>query len=150
MKTKKEFVLSVLNGEKEDGIPVGFWHHFTDYKDCNNAIKNPDILKKNIEGHRKTKEIYSPDFVKIMTDGLFFLPFDYASIHSVDDLKKLEPLKEDNPWFEKNIELASAVRDIYGNDILIFYNAFGPMTQMRDGIRLAQGLGFDYDPVSEF
>lgn len=91
-------------------------------------------MEKNLAGHRKFKEDFEPDFVKIMTDGLFFLPYDYDAIETIDDLKNLKPLPEDHPFFEKNIELVKGVREIFGKDILLFFNEFSPFNQLLLGL----------------
>ncbi len=150
METKRELVLKALHGEKTDRIPVGFWYHYMPYEEMNLAMKSPEIFEKNINGHRKLKKIFKPDFLKIMTDGLFFLPFDYAALQSAADLKGLEPIPETHPWFDKNVELVRTLREMYGDDILIYFNMFAPMTQMRDGIRVFQGISFDIDRVIDF
>lgn len=148
--TKRELVTNVLHGEKAERIPVGFWHHYLPYKDCNKAMQNRMLFEKNVSGHQNEKKIFEPDFVKLMIDGLFFMPFDYGSFHSAADLKGMKPLESNDPWIERNVELAQRVREIYGQDILVFCNLFAPMTQMRDGIRMAQGIGFDRDLVLGF
>lgn len=148
--TKRELVSSVLHGEKAERIPVGFWHHYLEYKDCNRALQDPRLFEKTVRGHQEEKKVFEPDFVKLMIDGLFFMPVDYGSFHSAADLKGMQVLADDNVWIERNVQLARRVRAAYGEDILFFCNLFAPMTQMRDGIRMAQGIGFDRDLVLGF
>ena len=148
--TKKELVLKAFHNEATERIPVGFWHHYMEYEDFNKGMENPEIFTRNIEGHKAFKEKFSPDFLKIMTDGLFFLPYDYAVFKSAKDLKGLECLSDDHPWFEKNLELVRTLRKMYGNDILVYFNVFAPMTQLRDGMRVLQHFGFDQDKVISF
>ena len=58
-------------------------------------------FSKNLEGHQRFKETFDPDFVKIMTDGLFYLPYDFSGVKTAEDLKKLEVLSEDHPFLGK-------------------------------------------------
>lgn len=138
MGTKRELVLKTFHKEKTDRIPVGFWHHFLEGDEFNGALEKPELLQKNLEGHRKFKEEFDPDFVKIMTDGFFYLPFDLKSIQTVEDLRALKPVPADHPFFERNVELVKGVREIYGEDILLYFNEFSPFGQLLSGIG---GLG---------
>jgi uroporphyrinogen decarboxylase len=151
MSSKKELVLKAFHNEETERIPVGFWHHYLT-AGFNDALQNPALYEENLAGARKFKEEFDPDFVKVMTDGFFFLPFDFSDIHTVKDLKKLQSIPEDHPWFEANVRLIKDVRAIYGDDILIFYNVFAPLTQLRDGVRFANlsEEGFGEDLVLKF
>lgn len=134
MSTKREIVLKAFHNEKTERIPVGFWYHFLEGDEFNAALKRPELLQKNLEGHRKFKEAFDPDFVKIMTDGLFFLPFDFSGVEKAEDLKSLKPLPENHPFYEKNEELVKGVREIFGEDTLLFFNEFSPLNQLLWGL----------------
>lgn len=141
MSSKRELVLKAFHNEETERIPVGFWHHFLTGEDFNGGLEDPSLYEKNIAGHRKFKEEFDPDFVKIMTDGFFFLPYDFTGIKTPEDLKKLAPIEKDHPWFEKNAELAKDVRSIYEDDILLFFNIFSPFTQLSSGLQKADPEG---------
>lgn len=134
MSTKRELVLKAFHNEKTDRIPVGFWHHYLNPEDFNSLLQKPELFEQNLEGHRKFKEDFDPDFVKIMTDGLFFLPFDFSGIETAEDLKKLKPVSPEHPFFEKNVELVKGVREIYGEDVLLYFNEFAPYSQLTRGL----------------
>ncbi len=148
MASKRELVLKAFHNEETERIPVGFWHHFLS-DNFNGGLEDPKLYEKNIAGHKKFKEEFDPDFVKIMTDGFFFLPYDYTGIKTAADLKKLRPLERNHPWFEKNAELAKDVRAIYGEDILLFFNVFAPLTQLGNGL-LQENPGAKGNKVLEF
>lgn len=154
MSTKRELVLKALHNEKTERIPVGFWYHFLEGDEFNATLKRPELLQKNLEGHRKFKEAFDPDFVKIMTDGLFFLPFDFEGIETAEDLKSLKPLPADHPFYAKNEELVKGVREIFGEDTLLFFNEFSPFNQLLTGLgglgiqRLKQFLEQDGEAVA--
>lgn len=137
MSTKRELVLKAFHNEKTDRIPVGFWFHFLEGDEFNATLQRPELLQKNLEGHRKFKEAFDPDFVKIMTDGLFNLPYDFSGVKTAEDLKKLEVLSGDHPFFEKNEELVKGVREIFGEDTLLFFNEFSPFNQLLSGLAVA-------------
>ena len=104
MSTKRELVSRVFHNEKAERVPVGFWFHFLQGQDFNDGLNDPQILQKNLAGHKKFAEDFDPDFVKIMTDGFFSLPIDYSGIQSTEDLKNLKPVPKEHPFFAKNVE----------------------------------------------
>lgn len=134
MSTKRELVLKAFHNEKTERIPVGFWHHFLEGDEFNAALQRPELLRKNLEEHRKFKEAFDPDFVKIMTDGLFFLPYDFTGVEPAADLRKLEALPGDHPFYDRNEELVKGVREIFGEDTLLFFNEFSPFNQLLSGL----------------
>lgn len=134
MSTKKELVLKAFHNEKTERVPVGFWFHFLEGDEFNATLQRPELLRKNLEGHRKYKEAFDPDFVKIMTDGLFNLPIDFGGIEKAADLRSLKPLAAEHPFYEKNEELVKGVREIFGEDILLFFNEFSPFNQLLSGL----------------
>ncbi|MBQ7920826.1 MAG: hypothetical protein IJ324_12910 [Lachnospiraceae bacterium] len=138
MSTRRELVLKAFHNEKTERVPVGFWFHFLEGDEFNVGLKNPELLQKNLAGHKKFAEDFDPDFVKIMTDGFFFLPFDFSAINTVEDLKNLKPITGDHPFFAKNVELVQGVRKIFGDDRLLFFNVFSPFNHLLFGL----GNGF--------
>lgn len=135
MSTRRELISKVFHNEKVVRVPVGFWFHFLPGEDFNNGLNDPELLKKNLEGHKKFAEDFDPDFVKIMTDGFFTLPIDCSGIQSAEDLKNLKPISKDHPFFAKNIELVKGVREIFGEDRLLFFNVFSPFNQLNWGFK---------------
>ena len=151
MSDKKELLKKVFNNEPAERIPVLFTHHYLGPDELNDGLNHPELLERNLAGARAFKEEFDPDLVKIMTDGFFFLPYDFKSIRKVEDLEKIQPLEEDNEWFAKSVELAKGYREIYGDDILIFYNFFAPLTQLRSEVnRYAAKGNLHRDVVLEF
>jgi len=134
MSTKRELVVKAFHGEKTDRIPVGFWYHFLEGQEFNQGLEKPELLQKNLAGHKAFKEKFDPDFVKIMTDGFFFLPYDLKSIKTIDDLKSLQVLPKNHVFYEKNIELVKGVREIFGQDTVLFFNEFSPLNHLLLGL----------------
>ena len=52
MSTKRELVLKAFRGEAVDRVPVGFWHHFTREDEWLKGFSNPEIIEKNLNGHK--------------------------------------------------------------------------------------------------
>lgn len=135
MSTRRELILKVFHNEKAERVPVGFWFHFLPGEDFNNGLNDPELLQKNLEGHKKFAEDFDPDFVKIMTDGFFTLPIDCSGIQSAAELKNIKPISKDHPFFAKNVELVKGARKIFGEDRLLFFNVFSPFNQLTWGFK---------------
>ncbi len=127
---RKELVRKVFHNEPTDKLLVAFWHHFLE-DELVDGLHHPEYIVKNLEGARKFKEEFDPDFVKVMTDGLFFMPYHYDEIHKASDLRNFRPEDDLELYFEKSVEFARAIREMYGPDVLIFYNVFSPTFQIN-------------------
>jgi len=125
--TKKELVQAALNNQPVDRVPVGFWFHYLADESNANALADPNLGRQNIAGHRAFYERFDPDFVKIMSDGYFIYPNEgLQKVTSVQDLRNIRPLGPNHPWIEKQVELVKNLQDIFGNEVLTFYNIFAP------------------------
>ena len=127
---RKEMVLKTFHNEPSEKLLVAFWHHFLE-DELVDGLHNPEYVKQNLAGARKFKDEFDPDFVKVMTDGLFFMPFNYEEMHSASDLRNLKPTADMDLYFEKSLEFARDTRAIYGDDVLMFYNVFSPVFQVN-------------------
>ncbi len=132
---RRALIRKVFHNEPAEKLPVGFWHHYLE-DELVDGLHNPEYIAKNLEGARRFKEEFDPDFVKVMTDGLFFMPYDYGAVKTAADLRDLRPEEDLELYFEKSVGFAKAVREIYGSDVLIFYNVFSPTFQINH--RMAQ------------
>ncbi len=127
---RKELVLKTFHNEPTGKLLCGFWHHFLE-DELVDGLHNPEYVEQNLAGAKKFKEEFNPDFVKVMTDGLFFMPFNYEDMHCASDFKNLKATEEMDMYFEKITALAKNVREIYGNDVLMFFNVFSPTFQIN-------------------
>ena len=153
---KKELVLKAFHNEPVERIPVGFWFHFLSDQEMNMGLDFPELLDKAVEGHRKFKEEFDPDFVKMMTDGLFFRPrTSYPRfMNKPEDLYLIKPLPRDHAWFELSVKQAKRVKEIFGDDTLVFYNVFSPLFNLNNALtntvdpsKVLQFLLEDPEPV---
>lgn len=141
MESKKEFVLKALRNEPVDRVPVGFWHHYLPDEHVD-ALGHPEWHEQNIAGARKFRDEFDPDFVKVMTDGYFDLPID-VDLTSAQTLKNFTPVDFSHPWFQMQVKLLGEYREIYGQDIALFYNVFAPLWHLEAAVRKKAGVSED-------
>lgn len=129
---RRELVATVLNGEVADRTPVAFWWHFIGGSDLIHGYQNYEIVKKVINDHKIMFDRWSPDLMKIMTDGFFAHPSLVESgVRTVEQLSKVRPITKEHPWITRQVELAKAVSDHVGDKILTFFNVFSPLQALR-------------------
>ena len=58
---KRERFLNVLANKPVDRVPVAMFHHFTTYEEWLTGLERPDVFERNIDGHRKSREVFDPD-----------------------------------------------------------------------------------------
>jgi uroporphyrinogen-III decarboxylase len=127
--SKRQFVLDAFNNKPVERVPVGFWFHFANEDEFSQGLENPDVIRKNIEGHNKFVSTFQPDFVKLMSDGFFEYPNPVLPVFKdPEELLKLKPLGPKHPWIVKQVELVRHLTDSFGSEVLTFYNIFAPAT----------------------
>lgn len=137
MQTKKEWIKSVIHNQPSDRIPAGFWFHYLQGADQNLGTEKPELLEISYAGHAKYRDEINPDFVKAMTDGLFFRPAStYPEVTCVEDLYKIEPLPEDHYYVSACVAQAKKFREIFGPDMFIFYAIFSPMEHLACALKM--------------
>jgi uroporphyrinogen decarboxylase len=127
--TNRELLLKALNNEEVERIPVGFWFHFIPDADKAQGLKRPEVIEKNIAGHKRFFDGFHPDFVKIMSDGYFGYPLDGEPGGTIADLDLFKPLREDDPWVLAQADLVKRVMALQA-DTMYFYNIFSPLTTL--------------------
>lgn len=138
---KKEWVTRALTGEAVDRVPAGFWFHFLNNEDIAGGMENPALIERNLAGHRRFNVTYHPDFVKLMSDGLFYRPDNtYPELKTSHDLANIMPLGRNHAFLNACVEHAKRVREIFGNDILIFYNIPSPFHHVLKQLTGTSGM----------
>lgn len=135
MSSKKETVIRAFRGEAVDRIPVGFWKHYIkDFGKFNAGLEDKAVIEENLAGARKFKEEFDPDFVKIMTDGYFYIPVvgDTLDTVEVDESKKAA-------YIADFVKLIEGYRGIYGDDTFLAVNIFSPLGVVQSAI--SDGFG---------
>ena len=123
--TKKQLVLAAFNNEPVDRVPVGFWYHFLADPKHTQGLGHPEVVAENIAGLKKFYHDFKPDFAKIMSDGFFSYPNKVLQeIKSVKDAQGIQPIGENAPWIEEQVNLVKAATSALGDEILLVYNVF--------------------------
>jgi uroporphyrinogen decarboxylase len=139
--TNRELLLRALNNQEVERVPVGFWFHFIPDAGSHLGRKDPELVEKNVAGHKRYIESFHPDCVKIMSDGYFGYPLDGAVKGTIADLELFKPLKEDDPWISGQTELVKRVMALQ-DDTMYFYNIFSPLTTLVHILGYEAVLGY--------
>ena len=118
---KRERLKCVLNGQTADYVPVGFWHHFDGAEAHGNAC---------VEAHIKFYKQTDLDFIKIMSDGLYY-PL-HANIEKSKDWYSVQPLSRDDAFFSETVKRCNEINKAIGQECYTFYNFFSPFNIVRE------------------
>lgn len=131
--SKKEWVLKAFKGERVDKVPVGFWYHFLAEEEFGQGLDNPELFKKNLQGHQKFIKEVDPDFIKLMSDGFFTYPNEliHTNVTSIQELANISSIGENHPWFDQQVQLVKAIKESFTEDIVAIYNVFSPVTYLK-------------------
>lgn len=129
---RKTLVKKVMDGEEADRIPVGFWWHYLTIQEQFSAVSDQSLIDRVIKGHKKTFDEFHPDFVKVMSDGFFADPsLCQGDLVGVDDLKRIKPIADDDPWIDKQVQMVKEITEYYEGKVMTFYNVFSPLNVIR-------------------
>ena len=124
--TKRERFMNFLANKPVDRVPVAFFHHFCSENEWFKGLENEAIFEKNIEGHRKAREIFDPDVIKIMNDSLMIMPLDTSFVKTPADLRKIQPPAMDSAFVKKTRELTLRAMEFYaGSDAPVYVTEIG-------------------------
>jgi len=133
---KREWVSRWLANETLEKIPVGFWFHFArdELADVFRADGSVDrkLIEMNIEAHKKFFNDFQPDMIKIMTDGFFIYPNrEFMKARTTEDLWKVKSIGADHPWIEEQASYAKTLAEVFGKEVMVFYNILSPATTFK-------------------
>jgi len=128
--TNRERVLSAFKGEPVDRVPVGFWFHFLNNADFDNALSDPALAGTNLAGHRKFIDAFHPDFVKIMSDGYFHYPKPEGVFDTPESLSAIPVIGADHPWIRAQVGLVKEIVAMQ-EDTAFFHNIFSPLNSLN-------------------
>lgn len=129
--THRERVVKAFNNEPVDRIPMSFWFHFLEHEDTVDGLANPDLLDLSYKRHQEYIKIVHPDFVKIMSDGLFLYPCDNLhGIRTANDLLRIQAIDRSNPWIQAQVKHVNRIVSIE-KDACYYYNIFSPSMLLR-------------------
>ena len=85
-----------------------------------------------MDGQKRTIKEYSPDYVKIMSDGFFGHPSVWENeIENLEDLKKVKSVGADHEWIDAQVTYVKNILDSSPTDMYYFYNIFSPLQYIR-------------------
>jgi len=124
---KREWLARWLSNETLEQIPVGFWFHF-----AQDELVDGFPVDDLIEGHKKFFNDFQPDMIKVMTDGFFMYPNrEFREALTPEDLWKVKSIGNNHPWIEEQAAFARTMVDLFGREVMIFYNIFSPATTFK-------------------
>jgi uroporphyrinogen decarboxylase len=127
---KKDLIDAVFQGQELPRVPVGFWFHFLENAETEDATKNTSMLQDSLEGHRAFIQGFDPDMVKVMSDGFFFYPSEGPLERAKDLSTAIPALEERHPFINLQVELLGDVMAVDKANSY-FYNIFSPLTTLR-------------------
>lgn len=118
--TKRQNLLNLLNGEKFDYTPAGFWLHFPE-----------DVIAAGVESqvnaHLDFLEKTDVDILKIMNENEFRRS---EKINSIDDWSKIVELDENHDLFVKQEEINQQIVDKVGDDVFTLGTVHGVLASL--------------------
>jgi uroporphyrinogen decarboxylase len=146
---KREWVTRAFRNETTEKVPMGFWFHYTK-DELVDGFEHPEMFEQNLAGHRKYYRELQPDFIKIMSDGFFIYPNkEFREAKTAADLRRVKSIGADHPWIEKQAAFVKTLTELFGKDVLSFYNIFSPATFFKF-IRQAAGTPLSPEPETLF
>lgn len=130
--SKKQLILDAFDNKTTERVPVGFWFHFANEADFSNGLNDASVLETNLNGHIKFYNEFSPDFIKLMSDGFFGYPNERLhGVTNISTLKDIQPIGPNHPWITQQVQHVKKLTEAFGNDIATFYNIFAPATYFK-------------------
>ncbi len=128
--TQKQ-VLQQLLTNKQGNVPISFWHHFSAASGIDlDGYQHPEIMTDNVAKTKEFVDEVQPDFVKLMSDGLFNYDFNQTIDHPTTIYEGLAPIADDHPWLTETAKLVAGQKKVIGSR-LGFYNIFSPVTILK-------------------
>ena len=130
---KRERFLNFLQNKPVDRVPVAIFHHFTTYDEWLEGLARPEVFEKNILGHKKSRDVFDPDVVKVMNDSLMIMEVDVSGVKTARDLAKIVPPAMDSAWMVKTKELTLRSLEYYkDSEAPKYVTGFSPFMVLRN------------------
>ena len=72
--SKRDLITAAFHNQETGRTALGFWHHFLKDETGADAFLHPELTDEVIQGQEDFYQAFSPDMIKIMTDGFFSYP----------------------------------------------------------------------------
>ena len=124
--SKRDLITAAFHNQETGRTALGFWHHFLKDETGADAFLHPELTDEVIQGQEDFYQAFSPDMIKIMTDGFFSYPAEILQkpLTSRKALSEIKPLGKSSVWFESQIAYAKLLQKKYGSEVPLFYNVF--------------------------
>ena len=119
---KQERVIAAINGNQVDSVPYSMWYHF------GTQFMPGEKAAELVTGFY---ERFDLDFVKVMNDYAFPLPDGLDRIRSIDDWKRLKPVKPTEGGFAEQLKLLKVVAQRVKNEAFFVDTIFDPFYVAR-------------------
>lgn len=140
---KRQLLKDAMDNKETYRVPIGFWHHFILGKDQFHGLEEPELLDKTVEGHKRYYETIEPDMMKLMNEGFMgYPPVMESRLETGEDLLAIKSIGPDHPWITEQVRHVKRLVDLFGSEVMTFYNVFAPLQVIR--IRL-DFYDLDYD-----
>lgn len=136
----RERVLAAIHGEPVDHVPVALWRHFP-----NDDLRAETLAGRVVEFQKK----YDFDLVKVTPAsgypaeiyGATFVDgknregtrsYTSRPVNQVGDWDRIQPVRADNPVFEREIAALKLIKQRLGRDVPILQTIFGPLNSAHN------------------
>ena len=128
---KQERILAAINGNKVDVLPYSMWYHFgTQFMPGEKAAEVVVAFY----------ERYDLDFLKVMNDYAYPLPEGLDRIRSINDWKRMKPVKPTEGGFAEQLKLLKVVASRLKGEAFFVDTVFDPLYVAK---RTAKDIIFD-------
>ena len=110
--SKRDLITAAFHNQETGRTALGFWHHFLKDETGADAFLHPELTDEVIQGQEDFYQAFSPDMIKIMTDGFFSYPAEILQkpLTSRKALSEIKPLGKSSVWFESQIAYAKLLQ----------------------------------------
>lgn len=132
LQSKRDLLKAAFDGKETERIPIGFWHHFILGKEQFQGLENEEIRDRAVLGHKKYYDTVNPDMMKLMNEGFMgYPPVMDNDLRNGEDLLKIKSIGEDHPWITEQVKHVKKLTDLFGKEVMTFYNMFAPVQVIR-------------------
>lgn len=119
---KVERVTSALKGDEVDRPPFSFWYHF--------GLQHM-AARKHAEAEIDFYRAYDLDFLKVMSDYPYPLPYGLEAVSTEEDWRRIEPIAPDNKCWSEQLSALSMINDEIGSEAMFVETIFSTWTTAR-------------------
>lgn len=130
--SKRENVLKLLNGEKFDYTPSGFWIHFAD--EINQAG-----IDAQVKAHEEFAQATNLDIVKIMNENEFRRK---EKVQTANDWRKIKTISTSDALFTNQHELMNKTLDVLDQKVYTLGTVHGVAVSLSH----SSGLSYSQSP----